>query len=158
MGGHRLRAACVLELPTPAAPALRADIAARLERIHFRRDADCERKAAGAWVLRRGSAVGDTVLTGTGLGLLVGSKLGPLSYRGIAVLEVTSSTAGTGRLVASLVTGDGLGPEFAAAVDAAVDATASAGVSVSGPGWMRAVDVPAESFGYPKTAWAADIR
>jgi hypothetical protein len=158
LGGHRLRAACVTELPAPAAEALRADIAARLERIHFRRDPEAEQRAAGAWVLRRGSAIGDTLLTSTGLGLLVGSKIGPLSYRGIAVLEVASATEGAARLVSSLVTGDDLGPEFAAAVDAAVDAAASARVSVSGPGWMRAVDVPAESFGFPKTAWAAGIR
>jgi hypothetical protein len=158
LGGHRLRAACVLELPAPAAEVLRADMAARLGRIHFRRDPEAEQRAAGAWVLRRGSAVGDTLLTGTGLGLLVGSKIGPLSYRGIAVVEVTSTTAGTERLVSSLVTGDDLGPEFAAAVDAAADAAVAAGAGVTGPGWMRPVDVPPESFGYPKTAWAARIR
>jgi hypothetical protein len=151
LGGHRLRAACVLEVTAPGAEALRSDVAARLEQIHFRRDGYGEQAAAGAWVLRRGTVFGDILLTGTGLGLIVGTKLGPLSYRGIVIIEVILRAEGTERLVASLVTGDELGPEFAEAVDMAVEAAVDAGVGVTGPGWMRAVDVPAESLGHPKT-------
>lgn len=156
LGGHRLRAACVVDVPAVLADDLRIDIAQRLERRRFRRDPRAETAARGAWVLRRGTAAADALLTGTGLGLIA-TRIGPLSYRGVVVLEARSAGESS-RVIASLLTGHELAPEFAAVVDEAIDAVVRTGARVGGPGWMRPVDLPADSLSLPRAAEDVGIR
>jgi hypothetical protein len=150
VGGHGVAAGCVLTVHGDAA-AFVSDVVAGLRGAHFRED---EAPAAGVHVLRRGSLVADTLLTGTGLAALA-SRLGPLSLRATVVVESLAQQDGAVRVVLAMVAGDALAPEIAAAVDPVI---ARYGDIVTGPGWMRAVDVPTESRAHPRTAQQSGVR
>lgn len=147
VGGHDVRATCVLELPAEAAERLVQAVGEGLARIGFT-PLPLPEAAGDVVALQRGSRFGDLVLDGTSLGL---RRIGPLTYRGVVLLERTPSAQGQ-RVVLSLVIGATVAPDFARVVDAAVTALAEAGIPAEGPGWMRAVDVPEDSVGNPATA------
>lgn len=159
VGGHKIRVACTVDSDDAGARMLRDEVVAELEARHFRRDTT-PLSADGTVVLRRGTHVGDVLLGGSGLELVT-SRLGPLSLRGVVV--VTAGTAapdapGAAQVIVSLVAGDGLAPEVAAAVDDAVDVLSARGVPVGGAGWTRAIDLPAASLAHPAAAAAAGIH
>jgi hypothetical protein len=153
VGGHGVRAACVVESEPADAAVLVTGILDGLARAGFA----AQDAPAGVTVLRRGSRVADTLLTGSGLAALT-KRLGPLSLHAIVVVERVSAGAGRERVTAAMVAGDALAPEIAATVDAAIDRAVADGADVEGPGWMRAVDLPADSLGNPRTAADAGIR
>lgn len=152
VGGHGVPAGLVVALSAADAPGFVSRLVAELVEAHFREDASPA--GTDVKVLRRGTVVGDTLMTGAGLALL-GSKLGPLSLRAIVVVEAVAQADGAVRVVAAMVAGDALAPEVARAVDTAL---ADVPGDVSGPGWMRAVDVPADSLAHPREARRRGIR
>jgi len=152
VGGHKIRAACRFTVPPSESTAGIVAVGELLGRAGFTR-ADAP---DGVIVLRRGSAVGDTILNGTGLSLLT-SRLGPLSLEAVVVVEATPRDDLT-EIVVSMVLGDELAPTVAEAVDAVIDGLVARGVAVVGAGWGRAVDLPAESLGNPKTAREHGLR
>jgi hypothetical protein len=153
VGGHGVPAGLVVALSAADAPGFVARVVAELADAHFREEAP-PAGTTNVRVLRRGTVVGDTLMTGAGLALL-GSKLGPLSLRAIVVVEAVAQADDSVRVVAAMVAGDALAPEVARAVDAAL---ADVPGDVSGPGWMRAVDVPADSLAHPREARRRGIR
>lgn len=152
VGGHKVRCACRFTVPLAASDESVRRIADALRHEGFER-------APGpndVIVLRRGSAVGDTLLNATGLSLMT-SRLGPLSLQAVFVVDVTTVDEHT-EIVVSLVVGDELAPTVADTVDAVIDELIASGIPVSGPGWTRSVDLPRESLGHPDTARERRLR
>ena len=107
-------------------------------------------------VYQRGSVIADTLFSGTGLSLLT-TRVGPLSMKAVVVLT-TRTADDVCRVIVSMVVGGEVAPEIAREVDAAIDALVAHGIVVEGPGWARAVDVPRDSLGHPRTAREHGIR
>ncbi|MBS1906298.1 MAG: hypothetical protein JST33_06945 [Actinobacteria bacterium] len=107
---------------------------------------------------RRGSAAGDVLIGGSGLGAFT-RTLGPLlSVRGGVVLHAESMADGRIRLTAALVFGDDSIPDVTKALDAIIREAAARGTPIDDQGWIRAVDVPSSSPANPKTAAALGLR
>lgn len=123
-------------VPTDAVGAVIGEIDRTMQAAHFRRDS----AAVGTErVYRRGSAVGDVLIGGSGLSVIT-SRLGPLSAKGVTVVSVVHGDAGA-RVIVSLVAGSHVGADFVDAVEDAVGALAARGVPLDDQGWTRAVDV-----------------
>ena len=152
-----VRAGCVVEMPSEHAAGYVDLIVAGLHRIHFRSVPPPAEAAEQVRVFRRGSFWQSALLNGWGLSLF-NSKIGPLSVEATVVIERTTADNGRDRVIAAVVTHSELNREFAGVVDGAFRALTTAGVSVTGPGWMRADDVPATSLAHPKTSKRAGIR
>ena len=100
---------------------------------------------------RRGSAVGDVLLGGSGLSLLT-SRIGPLSALGVVVVWAGAVDPARSRVIVSMVAGSHVGDDFVTAVDDAVAALRRQGIIAQDDGWSRAVDVPADLAANPKRA------
>ncbi|QEW00723.1 hypothetical protein F6J84_11850 [Microbacterium caowuchunii] len=157
VGGHGVPAGCVVRVPAASAADYVAAVAAGLTDTGFQPGPVPAGTAAQVRLLRRGSLIGDTLLTGTGLAALR-SRIGPLSLRASVVIEQRPEEDGSVRIITAMIAGDALAAEVAAAVDAATAGLSRTGVPVEGPGWMRAVDVPEDSLANPRTAQSRGMR
>lgn len=123
-------------VPTDAVDAVLGEVDRAMQAAHFRRDS----AASGVErVYRRGSAVGDVLIGGSGLSVIT-SRIGPLSAKGVTIVCVDRSDA-RARVIVSLVAGSHVGADFVDAVEDAVRALTARGVPVDDRGWTRAVDV-----------------
>jgi len=125
-----------LLVPADAVDAALSELDRTMRSAHFRLDPS----ATGApRVYRRGSAMGDVLIGGSGLSVIT-SRLGPLSAKGVTVVHVDARDAWA-RIIVSLVAGSHVGGEFVDAVGDAVRALVARGVPLDDQGWSRAVDV-----------------
>jgi hypothetical protein len=161
-GRHRIALSCTVHVPQGVQDAVLLAFEQALQRAHLRaapeRAAHANPGATGETlsVYERGSFIADTLFNGTGLSLLT-TRVGPLSMQAVVVLT-TRAVNDLSRVIVSMVVGGEVAPEIAREVDAAIDDLVARGIVVEGPGWARAVDVPRESLGHPKTAREHGIR
>ncbi|WP_295824513.1 hypothetical protein [uncultured Microbacterium sp.] len=161
-GRHRIPLSCTVHVPHDVEDAALHAFDEALQRAHLRaapaREARANPGATGETlrVYSRGSFLADTFFNGTGLSLLT-TRVGPLSMQAVVVLT-TRTVNDLSRVIVSMVVGGEVAPEIAREMDAAIDGLVARGVVVEGPGWARAVDVPRESLGHPRTAREHGIR
>lgn len=143
-------------VPADAVATVLAEIDRAMHAAHFR--AATPATASGATrTYRRGSALGDVLIGGSGLSTLT-TRLGPLSAKGVVVVWVGEHLPGTARLIVSLVDGSHVGGDFVDAVDDAVRGLIARCVAVSDDAWSRAVDVDPTLPAHPRRAAELGLR
>jgi hypothetical protein len=143
-------------VPVDAVATALAEIDRAMQSADFRA-ATPPTAAGAARIYRRGSALGDVLIGGSGLSTLT-TRLGPLSAKGVVVVWVGEHRPGTMRLIVSLVDGSHVGGDFVDAVDDAVRGLIARGVPVSDDAWSRAVDVDPTLPTHPRRAAELGLR
>ena len=138
------------DVPTDATRTVLAEIDRAVRAAHFRPDAPLHGSGAQA-VYRRGSALGDVLIGGSGLSAIT-TRLGPLSVHGVVVVSLGERDPDSARVIISLVAGSHVGGDFVDAVEDALRLIHSRGVPVDDTGWSRAVDIERTSPANPRRA------
>ncbi|MGJ0389974.1 hypothetical protein [Microbacterium sp. CGR1] len=138
------------DVSTPATHTVLAEIDRVMRTSQFR--ADAPRDDPGALrVYRRGSALGDVLIGGSGLSAIT-TRIGPLSVHGVVVVWVGEHGPDSARVIVSLVAGSHIGGDFIDAVEEALRLIRSRGVAMDDAGWSRAADVDRTSPANPRRA------
>ncbi|WP_431075019.1 hypothetical protein [Microbacterium phyllosphaerae] len=143
------------DVPTTATRTALTEIDRAVRAMHFRSDALPPDSGAHR-VYRRGSALGDVLIGGSGLSAIT-SRIGPLSVHGVIVVSLDGYGADSTRVIVSLVAGSHGGGDFVDAVDAALRLIGSHHIPVNDAGWSRAVDVDRMSPANPHRAAELDL-
>ncbi|KQQ67129.1 hypothetical protein ASF63_07860 [Microbacterium sp. Leaf320] len=154
LSSRRLRwavnGARTFDVPMDATRTVLAEIDRAVRAAHFRPDAPPHGSGAQA-VYRRGSALGDVLIGGSGLSALT-TRLGPVSVHGAIVVWLGERGPDSARVIISLVAGSHVGGDFVDAVEDVLRLIHSRGVPVDDAGWSRAADIERTSPANPRRA------